>query len=75
MGSGGHNRKLTYIKELKVRKSFDHNSGVSQRKLASKLDFSTRCVGRVLKKYLIKFWCKEKVPKSTPEQIKTKNDV
>ncbi len=25
-GSGGHNRKMTYIKELKVRKSFDHNS-------------------------------------------------
>ena len=69
-GSGGHNRKMTYIEELKVRKIFDHNCRVSQRKMASKLDVSTRCVGRVLKKYSIKFWCKEKVPQSTPGQMK-----
>ena len=43
---------------------------VSRRKMASKLDLSTICAGTVLKKFLIKFWCQEKVPQSTPQQMK-----
>ena len=39
-GSGGQNREKTYLKELKVRKFFDHNTGVSQRKCAHKLGLS-----------------------------------
>ena len=38
--------------------------------MSHKLDVSTRCVGRVLKKYSIEFWREEKVPQSTPEQVK-----
>ena len=55
-GSGGHHRKMTYIKELKVPKKFYYNCGVSRRRMTIKLDVSTICVGRVLKKYWIKFW-------------------
>ena len=49
--SGGHNRKLDYLREPKILCHSVHKTGVSQRKLARKLEISAGSIRKVLAKY------------------------
>ena len=61
---GGHNRKLDYLREPKIRCRLDHATGVSQRKLAREREISARSVRRVLAKHRIMSSSQsDKVPK------------
>ena len=67
-GSGGHNRKMTPLKCMKLAKKIVNKTGCSQRKLARTFEVAQSTINNTIKNLKISYFKREKVAKSTKLQ-------
>lgn len=70
----GRPRKMSASQQQKLKRTIDHKTGMSQRKLASKFEVSVGTINNSLKRLGVSYFKRRRAPKHTEEQAQRQND-